>query len=216
MRASAAAPAPTIDEIVVGDPPDAWRAAGFTVDDDGVARVGTVRIRLVGPDGGTRIRSWSLRDARDGSEEIDGLATTLSTTPPAEPGPHPNGAVVIDHLVVMTGDCDRTVAALEARGLEARRTRRNVTNYGDPMRQTFFRAGEVIVEVVGPNDDAKDDPARFFGLAFTVDDLDATKEFFGDRLGDPKDAQQPGRRIAMLRHKDLGLSVATVFMSAGT
>ncbi len=35
-----------IAELTVADPPDAWEAAGFAVDDDGVCRIGTVPIRL--------------------------------------------------------------------------------------------------------------------------------------------------------------------------
>ena len=53
----------TIDEILVGDQPDTWRAAGYAVDDDGTCRIGQVRVRLVGRDGGKRILGWSLRDA---------------------------------------------------------------------------------------------------------------------------------------------------------
>src|SRR3546814_3100403 len=41
----------TIDEILVGDPREAWEAAGFTVDPDGTCRIGTVKVRLVGRDG---------------------------------------------------------------------------------------------------------------------------------------------------------------------
>jgi hypothetical protein len=101
--------------------------------------------------------------------------------------------------------------------VEALRERRSGT-YGAPMRQVFFRLGEVILELIGP--DEVDDvhrgrPARFFGLAFTVTDLDATKALLGDALGEPKDAVQPGRRIATLRHQDLGLSTAVAFMSPG-
>jgi hypothetical protein len=32
-------------------------------------------------------------------------------------------------------------------------------------------------------------------------------------LGHIKDAVQPGRRIATLRHRDVGMSVATAFMT---
>ena len=35
----------------------------------------------------------------------------------------------------------------------------------------------------------------------------------GDHLGAAKDAVQDGRRIATLRHRDLGMSVATALMS---
>ncbi|MEQ1786937.1 MAG: glyoxalase, partial [Acidimicrobiales bacterium] len=103
----------TIDEILVGDPREAWEAAGFAVDDDGTCRIGTVRVRLVGRDGGKRILGWSLRDApaarvADGS--LDGLPTTGSDAPPAEPAIHPNGATSIDHVVLLTPDLARTVA----------------------------------------------------------------------------------------------------------
>jgi hypothetical protein len=205
----------SIDEIVVGDPPEAWTAAGYTVDDDGVCRIGTVRVRLVGRDGGKRILGWSLRDTTPGalaSGTIDGLPTTEGHHQPAEPATHANGARHIDHVVLATPDCDRTVAALEAAGLEARRTRQT-ESYGAPMRQTFFRAGEVIIELVGPDEPQGDGPAGFFGLALTVADLDATIALLGDAMGAPKDAVQPGRRIATLHHRDLGLSVATAFMT---
>ena len=205
----------SIDEIVVGDPPETWRSAGFTVDDDGTTRVGSVRIKLVGRNAGKRILGWSLRGVDlDGLAQLDGLPTTTSARPPASPAAHANGALLLDHLVVFTPDLDRTTDRLEALGVAARRTRDSDT-YGSTMRQRFFRLGEVILEVVGAPEPTGDGPAGFFGLAYTVDDLDRAKALLGTSLGDPKPAVQPGRRIATLRHKELGMSVATVFMSAG-
>jgi hypothetical protein len=202
----------TIEEIRVGDDAAAWRSAGFTVDDDGVCRAGTVRIRLVGRDGGKYVRSWSLRGL-DGEGDIEGLPTEPPAgLPPADPATHQNGTLLIDHLVVATPDIDRTIAALEARGLELKRTRETGT-YGTPMRQAFFRLGEVILEVIGPGEPAGDGPARFFGFAFTVADLDATHAALGEHIGRIKDAVQPGRRISTLRHKELDISTAIAFMS---
>ena len=63
-----------------------------------------------------------------------------------------------------------------------------------------------------PGVDGEGDPG-FFGLALTVADLDATGALLGEHLGDQKDAVQDGRRIATLRHKELGMSVATALMS---
>lgn len=204
---------PTIDEIVVGDEHAAWREAGFVVDPDGVCRIGTVRVRLAGREDGNRIRSWSLRDATVAADgRIDGLATAHSERPPADPAEHPNGVRTIDHVVLATPDVERTVDALEAAGFAALRTR-DTDTYGAPMRQTFFRAGEVIVELIGPQDPSGEGPCAFYGLAYTVDDLDATAAYFGTRLGRVKDAVQPGRRIGTLRHKELDLSVPTAFMS---
>jgi len=205
------ADAVTIDTVVVADEPDAWRAAGFAVDDDGTCRIGHVRVQLVGRSAGKRIVGWSLRGLAAGAE-LDGLPTTASAAPPCEPAEHPNGALLIDHIVLLTPDHGRTVGAFASIGLDPRRTR-ETDQYGAPFLQTFFRAGEVIVELIGPNEPSGTDAAGFFGLAHTVADLDATKALLGDGLGEPKDAVQPGRRIATLRHKTFDVSVATAFMS---
>lgn len=205
----------TIDEILVGDPADAWTAAGFAVDEDGTCRIGQVRIRLVGRDGGKRILGWSLRGApparlADGS--VDGLPTTASDAPAAEPATHPNGATHIDHVVLLSPDLARTAAALEALDVPAR-GERDTDTYGAPMRQIFFRLGEVILELVGQPDTAGEGEPGFFGLAITVADLDAAGALLGDHLGPAKDAVQEGRRIATLRHREVGMSVATALMS---
>jgi hypothetical protein len=206
---------PTIDEIVVGDEPDCWRDAGFTVDDDGTCRIGRVRVRLVGRDDGKRIRDWSLRDIESDAIVdgwLDGLPTRVSDAAPNEPAVHPNGVVLIDHIVLATPDPPRTTAVFEAAGLVARRTRPTDT-YGSPLLQTFFRAGEVIIELIGPQEPSGDGPTGFFGLAHTVDDLDRPAALLGPALGAAKDAVQPGRRIATLRHRDLDISVPTAFLT---
>jgi len=205
----------TIDEIVVGDPREAWEAAGFAVDDDGSCRIGHVRVRLVGREGGKRIRGWSLRGApadRLADGFLDGVPTTASTAPPVEPGTHPNGSQFIDHVVLLTPDLARTIKALEAIGVTPRDERDSDT-YGAPMRQVFFRLGEVILELIGQIDSAGEGDPGFFGLAITVDDLDAAGALLGEHLGQSKDAVQEGRRIATLRHREVGMSVATAFMS---
>jgi hypothetical protein len=140
--------------------------------------------------------------------------TESSDRPPSEPADHPNGAVAIDHVVVLTPDSGRTVAAFEAAGLPPRRTR-ETDQYGPPFLQTFFRAGEVIIELIGPAERSGDGPATFYGLAYTVRDLDATARLLAEHIGRVKGAVQPGRRITTLRHKELGMSVATAFMSPG-
>jgi hypothetical protein len=205
----------TIDEITVADPPEAWEAAGFTVDDDGTCRIGQVRVRLVGRDAGKRITGWSLRDTPDGAladGSLDGLPTTVSHHPPAEPAEHAIGATHIDHVVLLSPDLARTAAAIEALGVP-RRGERDSDTYGAPMRQIFFRMGEVIIELVGSPDAPGEGEPGFFGLALTVSDLDRAAGRLGEHLGSVKDAVQPGRRIATLRHRDLGMSVATALMS---
>ncbi len=166
---------PTINSIEIADPPEAWAAAGFSVDDDGTCVIGQVRVRLVGREGDRkRIQSWSLRGIPDGTETIDGLTTTSSDEPVPAPVTHANGAELIDHVVVLSPDVDRTIAALNAAGLPTLRTRHvDPEQYGFEARQTFFRLGEVILELIGANEPQGDGPASFFGLAYTVTDIDA-------------------------------------------
>ena len=167
-------------------------------------------MRLVLEGGDQGLCAWSL-DGVDSGGGIDGLAThravSATQATAARPAEHPNGVVAIDHVVVTSPDPARTTSALQAVGLEPRRTR----DHG-AMRQTFFRLGPVILELVGPPAPDGDGPARFWGIAFTVADLDATARYLGDRLGRVKDAVQPGRRIASLR-KEAGLAVPMAFMS---
>jgi hypothetical protein len=215
---------PTIDELTVADPPDAWRGCGFEVDGD-TCVVGDVRIRLTGGEDGKGLAGWSLRglagegdlDGLAGEGDLDGLPTTRSERPPPDQCPeHANGVTALDHVVAITPDLDRTVAALQGAGLDLRRIREEPTPAGAP-RQAFFRLGGIILEVVqeppvaierggGPGR-----PAFFWGLALVAPDLDASVAWLGDRAGDARDAVQPGRRIATLRRSaGLGLPVALI------
>jgi hypothetical protein len=207
--------APELDELVVADVPESWVDAGFTVDTDGTCRVGSVRIRIAGPDAGKRIVRWSLRGLPDDfGTDLDGLPTEATERDACAPADHANGATAIDHVVAVTPDVDRTVAAAAKAGIEVRRTRRVGTEqYGFDGIQTFFRLGEPIFELLGPLEPAGAGPAGWFGLAYTVSNLDALADRYGPALGRIKDAVQPGRRIATLRHKELGLSVPTAFMT---
>jgi hypothetical protein len=205
----------TIGALVVADPPEAWEAAGFTVDPDATCRIGTVEIRLVGRTHGTGIVAWSLRDLPRGrpAGDIDGLPTTDSDGPAAMPAVHSNGVLSIDHVVVLSPDLSRTVAALAAIGLRPRRER-NGDLGGRPMRQVFFRLGEVILEVVGSPNTVNEGPSTLWGLTHVVADVNATAALFGDRAGRVKPAIQPGRRITTLRHDEFGMSVHTALISS--
>ena len=205
--------APAIIGLEIGDEPDAWRSAGFTVDGD-TTRVGGIAFRLVGRADGKRIRTWTWH-ALPGAGPLDGLVTHAGDRPTAPPGEHDNGATVLDHVVVVTPRLDRSIAAFEARGLDVRRVR-HTDQYGPAFRQVFFRGGETIIEMIGPDAEPADDDraAHFYGLAFTVADLDAAARHLGDGIGRIKDAVQPGRRIATLRHAQLDISVPIALMSA--
>jgi hypothetical protein len=202
----------TVNELVIADPPELWEELGFRVEDD-ACDIGTVRVRLDSR-AGKRIVSWSLCGIE--TDELAGLATTVSDGHSRDGAePHPNGVTAIDHVVAFSPDLDRTVAALEAAGLDLRRIREEPTPAGAP-RQAFFRLGEVILECVQLPDSADLDRsrnARLWGLAVRTGDMDATAAYLGDRLGEPRPAVQEGRMIATLQ-RDAGSTVPLAFMTA--
>lgn len=210
----------TVTELLVADEPQRWASCGFSVV-GGVCRAGGVRIRLAGREVGRGIAGWSLHGAV--GDALDGLPTkhadgASATAPASDAPPHPNGVVALDHVVAISPALDRTVAALQAAGLDLRRVREEPTPAGAP-RQAFFRLGETILEVVQAPEEAiersggPDGPAFFWGLAFKVADLDATVAFLGEERCSPaRPAVQPGCRIATLR-RAAGLAVPVALMT---
>ncbi len=207
---------PTIDELTLADEPGNWAALGFEVA-DARCQIGAVSLRFSGRTPGVGIAGWSLRDAA--STDLDGLPTTISTTPvPAPASAHPNGAIAIDHVVAASPDLDRSVTAMQAAGLDLRRVREEPTPAGAP-RQAFFRLGSEILELIQEPEQVieraggREHPARFWGLALLVDDLDSALASLGEHAGSARPAVQPGRWIATVR-RSAGLAVPLALMSA--
>lgn len=205
----------TLGELTVADSPVAWSECGFAVESD-LCVVGEVRIRFAPAEGKRGLTGWSLRGID--SLELDGLPTSASSEPPPNAATaHPNGIAVIDHVVAISSALDRTVATLEAAGLDLRRVREEPTPAGAP-RQAFFRLGATVLEVVQEPAEATarhggDRPAFFWGLAFVAPDLERTVAYLGEeRVSEIRPAVQPGRRIATLR-RGAGLSVPIALMS---
>jgi hypothetical protein len=192
---------PSIDSLEIADDPEVWAAAGFHLDGSR-CRVSRVTLELTGRGPRRGITGW-----------------TVGEEPPGEAaGAHPNGVVRVDHVVMLTPALDRTVAELESQGFDLRRTREGPTP-GGSTRQAFFRAGEPILEVVQAPEGSSvardpEGPARLWGLAFVVKDLDETARTLGALVGRPREAVQPGRRIATLRG-EAALGPAIAFMSPG-
>ena len=207
--------AATLDELTLADDPRAWRDCGFEID-EGICAFDDVRIGFEPERDGRGLVRWALRGLD--SLDLDGLPTVRSDRPlePEDATAHPNGVASLDHVVAISSDLDRTVAALLAAGLDLRRVREEPTPAGAP-RQAFFRLGEAILEVVQEPREATegaggDRPAFFWGLAFTAPDIDATAAYLGDRVGEVRPAVQPGRRIATLR-RDAGLSLPVALIT---
>ncbi|HEY4097376.1 MAG TPA: hypothetical protein VGM33_17775 [Baekduia sp.] len=204
---------PRLVALDVADGAGAWTALGFAVDGDGRCRVGSTDLMLRGGTDG--IVGWTLQGAIPAAGGIDGLPTTVGAADDdaARPAPaHPNGTVAIDHVVLMTPDTVRTFEALEAAGFELRAVR-DAGTPERPLRQGFLLTAEAIVEVVGPPEPAGDGPARLWGVTFVSEDLDATCAMLGpEAVSGPRDAVQPGRRIASVR-RGAGLAVPVAFMT---
>lgn len=198
-----------LDALVVGDEPEAWSAAGFTVDGDEVA-IGGVRIACTGDGAGAD--RWRLRADEPLPADVDGIATTTTDADPPAPGVHPNGVVSFDHVVLRSPDLDRTTEALGRLGLDLRRTR-DVDLGEHSIQQRFFRMGEVILELVGPPQPTGDGPCRIWGYALVTDDIDASAAWLGDRCSPPKPAVQAGRRIATVRTRELGIGPTVALMT---
>ena len=131
---------------------------------------------------GGGIKDWVLRDGE--------------AAPPA-PDRHPNGVVALDHVVLLASDLAATTERLQGEGFDHRPS---------PAPQRFFVLGPCLLEVVQADADG------FWGVTLVVQDLDALAERLGDLLGAPKDAVQPGRRIATLR-REAGLGQPVAFMT---
>jgi hypothetical protein len=202
---------PRLRALAVADPPEAWQALGFSVSESQL-ELGGVQV-LLGV-AGRGIVGWAI----DGLEAVPGL-DGLALEPAAHESrpssaPHPNGAIEIDHVVLVSTTFDGTVAALEQAGIPLRR----LTQSRHGVRQGFRRLGGPILELVEAQPDnvpaaesGNGDAVFLWGLTITVQDIEALAKRLGGDLGQIKSAVQPGRRIATLR-PSAGLGTAIAFM----
>ena len=193
---------PSIDALEIADEPAAWSAAGFEVE-DGECRVSRMTLRLTGKGPRRGIVGWTLGEARgDRGRPASRTARCASTT----------------------WCCSRPTSTAPSRS-SSRRASTCAAGARGPRREgprarRFFRAGEPILEVVLAPEGSSvardpDGPARLWGLAFGVDDLERTAQARSATCSAaPRDAVQPGRRIATLRG-EAGLGPAIAFMSPG-
>ena len=199
-----------VEWLELGGDVDSWRSIGLTVLDDGLVPFMFTSLRIVAA--GSGIQRWAISGIADDVADIDGLPTTAVPARDAVLTDHPNGAIELDHVVVATDSLDRTCGAVEeATGAPLRRVR----DLGH-MRQGFHRvgAGGLIVEVVERRE-LHDDHASFWGVVVNVSDLDAAVDLAGPaRVGEARDAVQPGRRIATVR-AEAGLGLPVALMSPG-
>lgn len=151
--------------------------------------------------------------------DLGGTVWRLAPAPASEgggPAPRVQGAaaladhVVVDHVVVVTGDAERAAASFGARlGLELRLDR----DTGHGFRGLFFRCGDAVVEVIVPSD-PPEGLDTFGGVAWRVADLEATRARLaaaGVELSEAREGRKPGTRVTTVR--DPALAVPTLLVS---
>jgi hypothetical protein len=110
-------------------------------------------------------------------------------------------------VVVFTNDLDRTSnEVIRVTGEPLKRIR----DAGNGVRQGFHRLGSVILEIVEQADVAATFLWGFVIIAANIDDV--ARHMGPDVIGVPRDAVQPGRRIASFR-SGLGLGVAVALIT---
>ena len=193
-----------IAQLVVGGHSAAWSSIGLSFR-DGRCSLGDVHLVLDDAREPGLI-SWALEGCvTDG--DVDAIPTTHSTSEGrTEPDSSLLDIVGVDHVVVFTNDLERTSLALERVTGEPLKRIRGV---GEGVRQGFHRLGSVIVEIV---EQARIDRTFLWGFVLTVNNLDDVARHMGpDVLSPPRDAVQPGRRIAAFRSGvGLGTAVALI------
>lgn len=198
-----------VEWMSISGDPGVWRSIGLTVSAEGIVPLFGTGVRIVEgePDG---IVGWAISGIDTSITSIAGLATDVVEPTAPSFAHHALGALELDHVVVMSGDLESTTAAIaDATGCELKRIREVGL-----IRQGFHRIGRggLIVEVVQHEEDERTEPA-FWGLVMNVEDLDSACALIGEgRISSPKDAVQPGRRIATIS-RDVGLGLPLALMS---
>ena len=197
-RAGRRMTAPALVGLEVAGTPDAWPAAGFTVV-DGVVSIGHV------PYASASARRGWLRGRSRGSPTPP-MSTVCPRVSPTTHLPNRSNTRTARRCST-TSSCgprrpahDRGVHRARARG-QARARRRVAT----ASRQTFLRAGEVIVELVGPIDPRRR-RRRGSSASRAPSPISTRARAPGRRLGRIKPAIQPGRRSRRCgaRHRSRG------------
>ncbi|MFN0147873.1 MAG: VOC family protein [Dehalococcoidia bacterium] len=136
----------------------------------------------------------------DAGEHL-GLRIALAA-PSAAAVPPPGNVECIDHLVISSGNSAVVAAHFrDALGLEIKRT---MSRPGTGSHLEFGKLHDVVLEFGGPPEPRPGEVrAAFWGIVFTVKDLDgtvATCRAAGYETTDPRPAVQPGAKIAAVKH----------------
>ncbi|MEO9330093.1 VOC family protein [Gordonia aurantiaca] len=144
-----------------------------------------------------------------------GEPTPLGVAGPSGIAPVPAGDITgMDHLVFMSDDRDRAVALFGGVfGLDFRLDQ----PIGDTARQLFFRADDLIVEVVtgtrSPDAPPMPAAATLWGVAWRAPDIEATHARLtaaGLDLSEIRVGRKKGTRIFTVRERSLGTRTVVI------
>ena len=200
-----------VEWLTVAGDPETWRSIGLAVGGDGLIPLFGTGLKIVLPvradDAG--IVGWGFSGI-ESVQQIAGLPVDVVDAATPSFADHALGATGLDHVVIMTSSLETVSDAVtDATGCALKRTREL-----GAITQGFHRIGRggLIVEIV-EHPDYNRGEAEFWGLVINVDDLDAACALLGpERVSEPKDAVQPGRRIATIRSQ-VGLGTAVALMT---
>ncbi|MEM8924583.1 MAG: glyoxalase [Actinomycetota bacterium] len=203
---------PVLAELLVGDSPEQWRKAGFTVDGDR-CRLGGIDVVLTGPDRGRGIHGWGWRATPSAPMigDLPGHVATAGEGRATTPVPHPNTALGVFYVVLFGPSWHEAADSLSAAGIEPGDARPMSDDEGAMLR-SLAPVGEAAIEVIGPPGHDPERGWRLWGAIVEVGDIETTAAVLGPGLRAVKPAVQRGRRIATL-DRSVGSSVALAFMS---
>ncbi|MFM1751076.1 MAG: hypothetical protein RL119_38 [Actinomycetota bacterium] len=216
----------TIADLWIEGSIDPWLNLGFAAQSDEFLCLPDLGLRFLSSPASVetspRITGWTLLDptgdektcdekSGDAELSVDGLKTRfLSRATCVDPSTSPLNVLGVDHIVVMTGNLERTCEAITA---VTRSPLKRIRDAGGGVRQGFHRCGKVIIEVVERPDIDAVTPASIWGLVLNVGDLDQCIDWLGpDVISAPRPAVQAGRRIATIK-REVGLGIAVALMT---
>jgi catechol 2,3-dioxygenase-like lactoylglutathione lyase family enzyme len=142
--------------------------------------------------------------------------TVLLVPPRASPGTAPGHVLNIDHVVIASNDSAALAGHFrDGLGIEIRRT---MSRPGTGAHLEFAKLGDVILEFAGPPE-PRPGPlnARYWGMVFAVDDLEAVAAGLragGFGVSEARPAVQPGAVIATVKGYTGGVPLALIQYSA--
>ncbi|HAK53771.1 MAG TPA: hypothetical protein DCM54_17975 [Gammaproteobacteria bacterium] len=200
-----------INEITIADEPEAWRARGFTVENDRVTIGESYVVHLTGGEGG--VTAWTLGvDGKEGSTTVAPRGMGVTVTQPMKPeGPtdHEIGITHSAKAIVWTADTAASVVALQGA----------IPEFGPPSRDGLHKGThfaiwplddtDVGLEVVCLDPDQGDDTIA--ALFFVVEDFDKAVERMGVENLIPEDVYGGRRRVII--KPGIGVSLRVHFLA---